>query len=347
MNIRNTLAAVWALFAAFSFGAGAETVSAQTPSASADSVALADSSASRRTAIAVDKAYSVQDIPQTEILSWSYVTDLSGVVGAAQKDSLNALCRFAKDSLAAEIAVVTLPRFDTGKYSTLHEFGVELYNTWKIGGKKSERGLLVLLATAEGNREVSMITGYGLEGDLPDAYCKRIQSNVMVPLMKDGDYGGGLIAGVGAVCDILRGNVPSEVEEEEDNMGIVFGEVAILIFCLWVMVDLIFRIKRRRLGKRITCSCCGETGKMKYKSGEIIKAATTHSTGTYRYTFACRKCGQLNFVDEVIPRKPRSGSGGGIVGGGTGGVFGGGSSFGGGGSFGGGFSGGGGASTRF
>ncbi len=324
MNIRKTLAAVLILCAA-----------------------LADPSSAKENAIVVDKAYTVKDIPQTEIISWSYVTDLSGVVGAAQKDSLNTLCHFAKDSLATEIAVVTLPRFDTGKYSTLHEFGVELYNTWKIGGKKSERGLLVLLATAEGSREVSMVTGYGLEGDLPDVYCKRIQSNVMVPLMKGGDYAGGLIAGVEAVCDILRGNVPAQVGEDEDDMGAFFGCLAIFIFCLFVMVDVIFRAKRRRLGKRITCSCCGETGKMKYKSGETIKAATTHSTGTYRYTFTCRKCGQLNYVDEIIPRKPRSGSGGGIVGGGTGGVFGGGSSFGGGGSFGGGFSGGGGASTRF
>lgn len=320
MNIRKTLAAVLTLCAALSFGAGAQTL---------------------------DKAYSVEDIPQTEIISWSYVTDLSGVVNAAQKDSLNALCRYAKDSLATEIAVVTLPLFDTGKYSTLHEFGVELYNTWKIGGKKSERGLLVLLATADGHREISMVTGYGLEGDLPDAYCKRIQSNVMVPLMTEGDYAPGLIAGVEAVCDILRGNVPAEVEEEEDDMGTFFGCLAIFIFGLFVMVDAIRWSKRLRLGKRITCSCCGETGKMKYRSSETIKAATTRSEGIYRYTFACRKCGHLNYVDEIIPRKPRSGGGGGIIGGGTGGVFGGGSSFGGGGSFGGGFSGGGGASTRF
>ena len=92
--------------------------------------------------------YTVETVPQTEILSWSYVTDLSGVVSPSQKDSLNALCHFAKDSLQSEIAVVVLPAIDNGKYGSLHEFGVELFNKWGIGGKDSEKGLLIVLALA-------------------------------------------------------------------------------------------------------------------------------------------------------------------------------------------------------
>lgn len=299
--------------------------------------------------------YTVETVPQTEILSWNYVTDLSGVVSPAQKDSLSSLCRFAKDSLQAEIAVVVLPAFDNGKYATLHEFGVELYNRWGIGGKKSQKGLLIALTTAPGEREVSFITGYGMEGVLPDALCKRIQSRDMIPHMKNGEYGSGLIAGVEAVNGILRGDIdPDAYASDEVGADGLAGFIFIclgLVILVFVAIKVADRKKRKRMGKSITCRSCGVTGDMKYVRSEIVSPATTRHTGTLRHIYVCRRCGQENYVDEIIPRKPSGGNSG--FGGGSGpivgGFGGGGRSFGGGsfGSFGGGLSGGGGASSRF
>lgn len=299
--------------------------------------------------------YTVETVPQTEILSWSYVTDLSGVVSPAQKDSLNSLCRFAKDSLQAEIAVVVLPAIDYGKYATLHEFGVGLYNRWGIGGKKSQKGLLIALTTAPGEREVSFITGYGMEGALPDALCKRIQSRDMIPYMKNGEYGSGLIAGVKAVNGILRGDVdPNAYDSDDDGVDGLVGFVFIclgLVILAFIAIKVADRRKRKRMGKSITCRSCGVTGDMKYLRSEIVSPATTRRTGTLRHIYVCNRCGQENYVDEIIPRKPSGGNSG--LGGGrgpiVGGFGGGGRSFGGGsfGSFGGGLSGGGGASSRF
>lgn len=297
--------------------------------------------------------YTVETVPQTEILSWSYVTDLSGVVQAPQKDSLNALCLFAKDSLQAEIAVVVLPAIDGGRYATLHEFGVELYNRWGIGNRDSQKGLLIALTTAPGEREVSFITGYGMEGALPDALCKRIQAQVMIPYMKEGDYGSGLVAGVSAVNGILRGDVdPDAFAGGDDGMDAFLGLLASGI-CFLVLVVMLrrrsVRKKRKNMGKSVTCRGCGVTGDMKYLRSEVISPATADRTGTLRHVYVCNRCGEENYVDETIPRSPSGNSG---LGGGSGpvvGGFGGGRSFGGGsfGSFGGGLSGGGGSSTRF
>lgn len=293
--------------------------------------------------------YTVETVPRTEILSWSYVTDLSGVMSPSQKDSLNALCRFAKDSLQAEIAVVVLPAVDNGKYATLHEFGVELYNSWGIGGKKSQKGLLIALTTAPSEREVSFITGYGIEGALPDALCKRIQTRDMIPYMKNGEYGRGLIAGVEAVNGILRGDIDpdaygSDADDEEEVIGFILICLG-LVFLIFVAVKVSERKRRKRMGQSITCRGCGVTGDMKYHRSEIVTPATSKHSGTCRHIYVCRRCGQENYVDEIIPRKPSGGSSG--FGGGSGpivGGFGGGGSFG---SFGGGMSGGGGASSRF
>ncbi len=308
---------------------------------------------------AVPTRYTVETVPQTEILSWSYVTDLSDVVSPSQKDSLNALCHFAKDSLQSEIAVVVLPAIDNGKYGSLHEFGVDLFNKWGIGGKDSEKGLLIVLTTAPGEREVVFNTGYGLEGALPDVYCKRIQSNVMVPYMKDGAYGSGLIAGVSAVNEILRGDVnPDELagdgDEDEDLLWELFVVGMAIIIALCVVAVQSPKRRRKKMGKSITCRGCGVTGDMKYVRSEIIEPASTRHTGRMRHIYVCNHCGAENYVDEIIPRRP-SGGGGNIggtgFGGGRPGNFGGfgGGSFGGGsfGSFGGGMTGGGGSSTRF
>lgn len=295
--------------------------------------------------------YTVETVPQTEILSWSYVTDLSGVVSASQKDSLNVLCRYAKDSLRSEIAVVVLPAVDNSKYATLHEFGVELYNRWGIGGKESQKGLLIALTTAPGEREVSFITGYGMEGVLPDAICKRIQTQIMIPYMKDGEYGGGLIAGVEAVSGILRGDVDADPYSDDSGMA-VFGGAFSVALCLLLAIIIYVKVsnvrKRRKMGRSITCRGCGVTGDMKYVRSDIISPATTRQSGIVRHTYVCRHCSEENYVDEVIPRRP-SGGNSGFGGGGVGPIVGGGRSFGGGsfGSFGGGLSGGGGASTRF
>lgn len=298
--------------------------------------------------------YDVETVPKTEILAWSHVTDLSGVVSQAQKDSLNTLCRFAKDSLGTEIAVVVLPAIDE-EYASLHEFGVALFNNWGIGGKDSERGLLILLTTAPGEREVVFNTGYGIEGALPDAYCKRIQSNVMIPYMKDGEYGSGLIAGVSAVNGILRGDIVPDDNPEEDD-GLLEGLLVVLAVLAVIFGIAAFRSperRRRKMAKSVTCRGCGVTGDMKYVRTEIVEPATTRKMGLMRHIYICNRCGEENYVDEKIPRRHSggghggSGFGGGSAGGFSGGF--GGSSFGGGsfGSFGGGSTGGGGASTRF
>ena len=292
--------------------------------------------------------YNVKTVPDTEILNFSYVTDLSSVISPSVKDSINFYCRFAKDSLGAEIAVLTLPGIDTGSYGSLHEFGTELYNRWNLGDKKKNRGLLILLVTNPDEREISFVTGYGLEGLLPDAYCKRIQSNIMVPLMRDGDYGPGLLEGVKASCGIISGDVvlPDSSEEDDDWVSAlaIFALIFLGIMAIAVAAVRAEKKRKERMGQSLTCTNCGVKGNMKYDRYVVLVRPTRKSVGTGRYYFICQNCGEENYKDVVIPKDSDgtgfAGPAGGkpFVGGGGGRSFG---------SFGGGFSGGGGASTRF
>ena len=89
--------------------------------------------------------------------------------------------------------------------------------------KEKNNGLVILLVTDQ--RCIQFYTGYGLEGDLPDAICKRIQTKYMIPYLKDGNWDAGMVAGVKAVCSRLDGTMVNDTEEEDDLSvgGILLG----------------------------------------------------------------------------------------------------------------------------
>lgn len=132
-----------------------------------------------------------------------------------------------------------MPSIDKDRYSIAKSFAFSLFNKWGIGDKDSDNGLLILLITDLDDREIVFETGYGIEGFLPDALCKRIQVKKMIPLMKELDYGGGLLAGVNEIGDILEGN--SELiakSEKEDKVYLYILLIGWLVFGLiwfWIL----------------------------------------------------------------------------------------------------------------
>ena len=73
------------------------------------------------------------------------------------------------DSTGIELAVVTV-RSLRGQDVAL--VGDSIKNAWGVGSKKTQRGILYLIAPNE--RRQTIRTGRGLEADLPDALCFRI-----------------------------------------------------------------------------------------------------------------------------------------------------------------------------
>jgi uncharacterized protein len=77
---------------------------------------------------------------------------------------------------------------------TAVEYKVRVFDQWKIGKQGEDLGLLLLVATDE--REARFETGYGLEGTLPDGFQSRVFRNEMAPRFREGDYAGGITAGM-------------------------------------------------------------------------------------------------------------------------------------------------------
>ncbi|REK49676.1 MAG: TPM domain-containing protein, partial [Bacteroidetes bacterium] len=109
------------------------------------------------------------------------VSDFANMLSKEEHSQLERKLVAFNDSTSTQIAVVIMR--STGNYE-ISEYAVRLYNHWGIGQKDKNNGVLVLVAIED--RKVFINTGYGIEGVLPDALCKRIVENEIVPAFRAG-----------------------------------------------------------------------------------------------------------------------------------------------------------------
>jgi uncharacterized protein len=112
-----------------------------------------------------------------------YVTDLAGILGAAKKANLEALCSELEQKTGAQMAVVTVRSLDG---ESVEEYAVDVFKQVGVGSKKDNRGVLLLIAPND--RKYRIEVGYGLEPIINDARAGDA-GRAMVPDLRRGDYG--------------------------------------------------------------------------------------------------------------------------------------------------------------
>jgi uncharacterized protein len=163
---------------------------------------------------------------QVEIPELSHrVTDLTATLSAQQATELeNRLAAF-ETKKGSQIAVLIVP---TTQPEDIAQFGIRVAEAWKIGRKNVDDG--VILIVAKEDRKLRLEVGYGLEGVIPDAIAKRVIAETISPLFKEGDFAGGIDAGVTQLMQLIEGeslpipdNVPGAQLNEGAFMFILFG----------------------------------------------------------------------------------------------------------------------------
>jgi uncharacterized protein len=186
--------------------------------------------------------WTIESVPNQKLVNGSYVSNPDGILTEATTASIDALLQNLEDSTTVQVAVVAVKSIGDADIFT---FAQDLFSYWGIGQKDNDNGLLILLV--EDTHTIRFHTGYGLESVLTDARCKHIQQEYMVPLFKEGDYNGGMLAGVGTVVKVI--NDPAyadEVTAEETSNGMMndyAGTVAILCFFVVPILAITFGIK--------------------------------------------------------------------------------------------------------
>ncbi len=91
----------------------------------------------------------------------------------------------------------------TTQPETVEQYGIRVAEQWRIGRKGVDDGVLLLIA--KNDRKLRIEVGRGLEGALPDAIAKRIIAEDIAPLFKQGDFNGGINAGVDRIIKVVEG----------------------------------------------------------------------------------------------------------------------------------------------
>lgn len=165
------------------------------------------------------------------------ITDYTNTLSAADQQQLERKLVAFDDSTSTQIAVVLIK--SVGEYA-IDDYGQKLGRAWGIGQQGKNNGILILVAVDD--RKVTIQTGYGAEGAVPDVITHQIIQNDIVPHFKQNDYYGGLDAATDDVMKYMKGEYKSAnkpTADDDDNSG---GYIALGII---VLVVLILIFKRR------------------------------------------------------------------------------------------------------
>lgn len=286
------------------------------------------------------KSYRIDEIPYVQQADRNrYTVNPDGILSAEAVVHIDSVCGALRNEGLAQLAVVAVEDVEGGDPFS---FAMELFRKWGVGSSKNSNGLGILLV--KNQHEIRFVTGDGLEGTLPDAICKRIQLKYMLPSFREEDYSRGMMAGIDAVNNVLRGDpsLVAELDKPEDDMPMYVGFLIVLGFLVvpLAFVSLLSRWRRR-------CPKCHACALHQTEQHEVEKSK---SYRVVEYTYVCKKCGEVvkRRVKEARNDNLTGGNGGGtIIGGFGGGGYGGGGGYSGGGGYGGGSFGGGGAGSKW
>ncbi len=127
-----------------------------------------------------------------------WVNDFAHVIPLSYQRKIEAVASEVKEKTGAELVVVTVENMGG---ASIEDYAVGLYQTWGIGEKGKDNGVLLLASMEE--RRVRIEVGYGLEGILPDGVCGEIRDKYIVPDLRAGNYGMGFYKGILAVADVI------------------------------------------------------------------------------------------------------------------------------------------------
>ncbi|GAC1309730.1 MAG: hypothetical protein NVSMB24_25670 [Mucilaginibacter sp.] len=165
--------------------------------------------------------------------SGTLVTDYTNTLSADEKQRLESKLVAFNDSTSTQIAVVILK--SVGDYD-INEYGQKLGRAWGIGSKGKNNGILVLIAM--GDHKVSIQTGYGTEGAVPDAITHQIIQNDITPRFKQSDYYGGISAATDDLMKYMKGEykAPNKPRYAKRNGGGNYGVLLIIVIVIIIIV---------------------------------------------------------------------------------------------------------------
>jgi uncharacterized protein len=178
-------------------------------------------------------AHSAEVIPPVPA---QWFNDYAGVVSPATAARLNQTLQDFERETSSQVVVAVFQKMESA--SSIEDYTVRVAQAWQVGQKDKKNGVVLFVFVQD--RKMFIQVGYGLEGALPDATCKRIIEDEIKPRFRNNDFDGGLSAGVAAILKATKGEYKAKAG------GHVGVWPAFLIFGLFILVPLFVVWKARQ-----------------------------------------------------------------------------------------------------
>lgn len=243
------------------------------------------------------------------------VVDTTATLSAAEQSALAKKLAALEQRKGSQIVVLLVP---TTRPESIEQFSMRVVEAWQPGRKGIDDGVLLLLA--KDDREIRIEVGYGLEGAIPDATANRIIDEYILPRFRDGDFAGGIAAGVDRLIGLVDGEALPAVSRQPPGS---FADVLPVVLFVSVVAGAVLRRVLGQLpGAAVTGLLAG--GLTWLLAGTILLALVMVLAGFLLGLAPAGRAGRW-------ASHSRGGFGGGFGGGRGGGFSGGGGGFGGGG----------------
>ena len=181
------------------------------------------------------------------------VTDLTATLSSAQKAQLEARLAGFESRKGAQIAVLIVP---STQPEEIEQYSIRVVDAWKLGREKPDDGALLLIA--KDDRAMRIEVGRGLEGALTDLVSKRIVSDTITPLFRQGDFAGGISAGVEQMIRVVDGEpLPEPDQQWGGGMERLAGMLPFLLGLVFVGSAVLRAFFGRALGSIATGGVAG------------------------------------------------------------------------------------------
>ncbi|MBK6978185.1 MAG: TPM domain-containing protein [Cytophagaceae bacterium] len=182
------------------------------------------------TLVFINSGIWAQDIPAKPSPPKLVNDFVGGLLSDAQIQQLERKLVAYNDSTSTQVIIVIVKSTQPMEAA---DYAIELGRKWGVGQKDKNNGLVLLWAP--GDRKITIQTGYGMEGAIPDIYAKRIISTIIAPNFKELKYFEGLDQATDAIIKYASGEYQAEPEEEGDGLIFFIILVVLIIFILWII----------------------------------------------------------------------------------------------------------------
>ena len=170
---------------------------------------------------------SIQQIIKTPPNPARLVNDYANILTPEQHQALEKKLYEFDNTTSNQIVVVIVKSLDGNDVA---DAAIELGRSWKVGDKKNNNGVVLLIS--KDDHKLNISTGYGLEKALPDLVSQQIIQAIIVPNFKGNDYYGGIDRGTDAIIQATKGEFTAPEGYNKRSTGTPFPRIIFIIIII-------------------------------------------------------------------------------------------------------------------